>query len=115
MSGKEVMEPWPISAPALRIVILPSGSMRTQGVMEALASAASAGDTRGTPSSPSARQNVIPLRPASTLRRDRLLSIMVMASALLRHTLDSRNDAVVGSAAADIAIHMRADIRQGGP
>src|SRR4029077_743219 len=116
MSGKEVMEPWPISAPALRIVILPSGAMRTQGVMEALASAASAGDTRTrrTPTSPSARQNVIPLRPASTLRRDRLLSIMVMASALLRHTLDGRNDAVVGSAAADIAIHMRDDIRTAG-
>jgi hypothetical protein len=39
---------------------------------------------------------------------------MVMASALLRHTLDGRNDAVVGSAAADIAIHMRDDIRTAG-
>jgi hypothetical protein len=37
MSGSEVIEPWPISAPALRMVMRPSGAMRTHGVTGMLA------------------------------------------------------------------------------
>ena len=33
MSGSEVIEPWPISAPAVRMVMAPLGAMRTQGVI----------------------------------------------------------------------------------
>jgi hypothetical protein len=44
---------------------------------------ASAGETRRTPSTPSARQNDMPPKPASTPRREisGALSIMVMAQA----------------------------------
>jgi len=82
ISGSEVIEPWPISAPAERMVILPSGAMRTHGVIGAFASVlACACDIRRTPSLPTAMQNVSPPNPASTPRRERLLSIMVMAQA----------------------------------
>ena len=80
MSGSEVIEPWPISAPALRIVIPPSGAMRTHGLIGAFAKAfACACDIRRTPSFPTAMQKVKPPRPASTLRRDGAVSIIVMA------------------------------------
>ena len=79
MSGSEVMEPWPISAPALRMVIVPFGAMRTHGVTGAFANVlACACDIRRTPSLPTAMQKVMPPRPASRLRRERLLSMTVM-------------------------------------
>src|SRR5262249_61950764 len=84
MSGSDVIDPWPISAPALRMVILPSGAMRTHGVTLALARAlACACDIRRTPSLPTAMQKVSPPRPASTLRRGGGVSIIVMAPASL--------------------------------
>ena len=62
------------------MVIVPSGAMRTQGVTGAFASVfACAWDIRRTPSLPSAMQNAMPPRPASTLRRESLVSIMFMA------------------------------------
>src|ERR1700730_7225955 len=111
MRGSEVIEPWPISAPALRMVILPSGAMRTHGVTGALARVlACACDIRRTPSFPSAMQKLMPPNPASTLRREILVSIMVMTSALPRCALDGGDDAVISPAAADIAVHMRDDV-----
>src|SRR5215831_2571961 len=111
MSGSDVMEPWPISAPVERIVMVPSGAMRTHGVTCALASvSACAGETRLAPCWPSARQNVMPVRPASTERREMSFSIMVMASALPRCALDGRDDAVIGAAAAEIAVHVCDDL-----
>src|SRR6201982_1197670 len=114
MSGSEVIEPWPISAPALRIVILPSGAMRTHGLIGAFArTLACACDIRRTPSLPTAMQNAIPPSPASTLRRDGVV-LNCHGSALLRCALDGGDDAVIGSAAADIAVHMRDDVRARG-
>ena len=82
MSGSEVIEPWPISAPALRMVMRPSGAMRTHGVTGMLANVfACACDIRRTPSLPTAMQNAIPPKPARTPRRERLVSIMFMAQA----------------------------------
>src|SRR5215475_380272 len=82
ISGSEVIEPWPISAPAERIVILPSGAMRTHGFTGALASVlACACDISRTPSLPTAMQNVNPPRPESRVRRESLVSIAFMAQA----------------------------------
>ena len=82
MSGSDVIDPWPISAPALRMVMRPSGAMRTQGVTEAFANVfACACDIRRTPSLPIAMQNAIPPKPARTLRRERLVSMIFMAQA----------------------------------
>src|ERR671936_501098 len=93
------------------MVMVPSGAMRTHGVICALATVfACASETSRTPSAPSARQNVIPPIPASTLRRETSFSIMVMALALLRCALDGGNDAVIGAAAADIAVHVLDDL-----
>src|SRR5262249_2606779 len=115
MSGSEVIDPWPISAPALRIVILPSGAMRTHGLIGAFANAfACACDIRRTPSLPTAMQNAIPPRPASTLRRDRVRSSIVMGSRPLSARPIGGDDAVIGSAAADIAVHVRDGVRARG-
>ena len=63
-------------------MILPSGAMRTQGVTGAFASVlAWACDSRRTPSLPTAMQNVMPLKPASRLRRESFVSIVFMAQA----------------------------------
>src|SRR5438132_6185621 len=114
MRGSEVMEPWPISAPALRMVILPSGAMRTQGVTGALAKAlACACGMRRTPSFPSAMQKLMPPRAASMLRREMLVSI-IMTLALPRCALDGGDDAVVGPASTNIAVHMRDDVGASG-
>src|SRR5262244_1463173 len=111
MSGSDVIDPWPISAPALRIVILPSAAMRTHGLIGAFAKAfACACDISRTPSFPTAMQNAIPPKPAITPRREISRSIMFMAQA----ALDGRDDAVIGSAAADIVVHVGDDIGAGG-
>src|SRR5262247_1740803 len=107
MSGSEVIDPCPISAPALRIVTVPSGAMRTQGVTLVFAIAlACACENRRTPSVPRARQNDMPPRPASTPRREISRSMIVMALALPRSALDGGDDAVIGAAAADVAVHV---------
>jgi len=64
MTGIDVPVPCPISV-MVQIVIPPSGAMRTQG--EICAGSAEAGDTR--PARPTANVNVMPPRPASTVRR----------------------------------------------
>jgi hypothetical protein len=80
MRGSDVIDPWPISAPALRIVMRPSGAMRTHGVTDAFANVfAWACDIRRTPSLPTAIQNAIPPKPARTPRREIVVSIMFMA------------------------------------
>src|SRR5262245_1765201 len=90
--------------------MVPSGAMRTHGVTWALASVfARASETRRAPSLPSARQNVMPPNPASMPRREMSVSIVVM-SGLPAGALDGGDDAVVGAAAADVAVHVLDDL-----
>src|SRR5262249_26570449 len=114
MSGSEVIDPCPISAPALRMVTVPSRAMRTQGVTFAFAIAwGCACENRRTPSVPSARQNDMPPRPTNTPRREISRSMIVMALALPRSALDGGDNAVISAAAADVAVHVADDLRAG--
>src|SRR5512145_307938 len=94
MRGSEVIEPWPISAPVLRIVTVPSGTMRTQAFSGFAAFASEI------PGNVNAKA-----RPPLTLKK----SLRSM-SGLLRRALDRGDDAVVGAAAADVAVHMTDDL-----
>src|SRR5262245_63479651 len=90
--------------------MVPSCAMRTHVLIFALASVfACASDTRRAPSVPSARQNVMPLKPASLPRRETSVCVMVM-SRLPAGALDGGDDAVVGAAPADVAVHVRDDV-----
>src|SRR5205807_9593391 len=100
-SGSEVIEPWPISAPAVRIVTVPSGAMRTQAFTRC-AVAACASFINPRPSAPSAMAKLSVPEALKNSRRS--------ISGLLRRALDGRDDAVVGAAAADVAVHVLDDL-----
>src|SRR4026207_505026 len=96
MRGSDLLEPWPISAPVLRIVTVPSGEMRTQA------------PTGMGLSLEKELENVkANVRPAPALRHS--LRVISM-SGLLRCALDRGDDAVVGAAAADVAVHVGDDL-----
>src|SRR5512138_2258288 len=106
MSGSEVIEPCPISAPAVRMVTVPSGAMRTQALI-AFASVMLAAWTadsvsRCRPSAPATIAN----DSAPVLFRNSRRSM----SGLLRSALDRGDDALVGAAAADVAVHVADDL-----
>src|SRR5512139_572815 len=114
MSASEVIEPWPISAPGERRVTMPSGAMRTQALIARAEPCASASEIRRMPSAPSAMQNVSPPAPLRKLRREILKTafcLATMALALPRGAFDGGGDTVVGPAAADVAVHVRNDLR----
>src|SRR5438270_13247757 len=91
--------------------MVPLAAMRTHGVTWASAIVlACASVTRRTPSLLSARQNVMPPSPASTLRRERFRSIVFMSD-LPRRAFDGGDDARIGAAAADVAVHVLDDLR----
>ena len=68
ISGMDVPDPCPISV-TVRIVMLPSGAIRTHGDSGAGRVAASAGGRMRVPSVPNAKKNVMPPMPASMPRR----------------------------------------------
>src|SRR5262245_37128074 len=91
--------------------IVPSVAMVTQRFAANGASAASASPTRACGTTVSAR-----VRPAvSLMKRRRLIGRLLvwpaMASALARSTLDRADNAQIGAAAADIAVHVLDDLR----
>src|SRR5258705_13768653 len=95
------MEPWPISAPALRIVTVPSGAMRTQALIGCAVLACAPG-TRRKPSAPMAMAKLSVPEAFKNSRRS--------MSGLLRRALDGGDDAVVRAAAADVAVHVLDDL-----
>src|SRR5262247_2451041 len=98
MSGSEVIEPWPISAPVLRMVTVPSGAMRTQA-LSGLAADAFTSAANGNEKT----KLRLPLTFRKSLR-ERFIS------GLPRGALDRARDAVIGAAAADVAVHVLYDL-----
>src|SRR5580692_3459283 len=113
--ARPVRLPCPISATGMASTMAPSGPMVTQAP-SAAGVALSASATRGANSAPGMlKAKVSPAAPSRKPRRDSvpfgLRSILPMASrSLLGGALDGAEDAWIGAAAADVAIHVANDV-----
>src|SRR5580692_10931141 len=111
-----VEEPCPISATGIAMTMAPSGLMVTQAPTApgvAPSASAAAGRTNSAPGMVKAK--VSPAALSRKPRRDNvpfgLRSILPMASrSLLGGALDGAEDARIGAAAADVAVHVADDV-----
>src|SRR5690348_2585454 len=107
MAGNVVNEPCPISAAGDTMVMVPSVAIETQTFAVNAASAAVASPTRARGSAGRVSASV---RPATdSFKKSRRLR--AMASGLPRGALDGADDAQIGAAAADVAVHVLDDLR----
>src|SRR4029077_1543506 len=109
-----VEEPCPISATGMASTMAPSAPMVTHAPMPAgvpPSASAAAGRTNSAPGMLKAK--VSPAEPARKPRRERvgLRSILLMTlRSLLGGALDGAEDARIGAAAADVAVHVANDV-----
>src|SRR5580692_6333421 len=118
--ARPVRLPCPISATGMASTMAPSGPMVTQAPMAA-GVALSASATRGANSAPGMlKAKVSPAAPSRKPRRDNVpfglrsilpKTLLNMASrSLLGGALDGAEDARIGAAAADVAVHVADDV-----
>src|SRR5262245_58733937 len=114
MSGKDVITPCPISADGQRIVTVLSVPMATQALILATCVAPSASPTR--PKPPSVKANISPAAPSTKPRRLTvgddwcLIGLVVHGLALPSGALDGANNARIGAAATNVAVHVSDDL-----
>src|SRR5580700_10339423 len=112
--ARPVRLPWPISATGMASTMAPSAPMVTHAPSAAgvpPSASAAAGRTNNAPGMLKAK--VSPAEPARKPRRERdgLRSILPMTSrSLLGGALDGAEDARIGPATADIAVHVANDV-----
>src|SRR5580700_11650156 len=113
--ARPVRLPWPISATGMASTMAPSAPMVTHAPSAAgvpPSANAAAGRTNNAPGM--LRAKVSPAEPSRKPRRDNvpfgLRSILPMSRSLLGGALDGAEDARIGAAAADIAVHVADDV-----